>query len=42
MNVEDRAQLDKMIAHFDLNMDMLAKCQTWRDLDEHYTIKIHP
>ena len=27
---------------FSLNMEKLAKVETWRDFDEEFTIKIHP
>ena len=42
MSEASRTQLDKMIAHYKLDVEKIARVQTWRDLDEHYTIKIHP
>ena len=34
--------MDKMKLHYKLDMESLARAQTWRDLDEGFTIKIHP
>ena len=31
-----------MVAHFNLDMESISRCQTWRDLDEAFTIKVHP
>ena len=39
---EEKQQIQKMIAHFNLNMDAISKAETWRELDEQFTIKIHP
>lgn len=31
-----------MISKFGLNMDLISKCENWRDFDEEFTRKIHP
>ena len=30
-----------MYKHFDLDMDRIAKAETWREYDEQFTIKVH-
>lgn len=31
-----------MIAYYNLDMEKVSRCQTWRDLDENFTSKVHP
>lgn len=42
VTVKDEEQMAKMIAHFKLDMEKLRQAETWRELDEHFTIKVHP
>ena len=42
MGEADKEQMQKMVKHFSLDMDKIFKCQTWREFDEEFTIKIHP
>jgi predicted alpha/beta-fold hydrolase len=30
-----------MVNKYDLNLDKIRQAQTWRELDEEYTIKVH-
>lgn len=30
-----------MIQHYGLDFEKLSKCETWKVLDEHFTIKVH-
>ena len=31
-----------MVAHWKLDLNKISKLETWRDLDEFFTIKVHP
>mmetsp|Transcript_33693 Transcript_33693/g.41537 ORF Transcript_33693/g.41537 Transcript_33693/m.41537 type:complete len:141 (-) Transcript_33693:97-519(-) len=31
-----------MVKHFGLDMERIGRALTWREIDEHFTIKVHP